>query len=170
MATHDLEKDEVKRLVYMYESPALTGELYSFGSMLLTETQQRAMQIDSKSAVVLGWATAMLALLFWKSHTPLEGISRWFLLGSGAFSLLAVVGAFLAIRSRDDWAWPSDKSWFSENALKSDNEEKLKRYHLRVMHEITIAYCDPQSQSTMSVVRGSVFSHSSNLTVLWDCN
>lgn len=66
---NDLSKDDVSRIIYSYKDEGVTDELYAFGKMLLSETDDRAKQIDSKATSVLGWATAILAFLFTQTHT-----------------------------------------------------------------------------------------------------
>jgi hypothetical protein len=101
--------------------------------MLLTEVQERAKQIDSKSAIVFGWATAIMAFLFTQMHRSdaLVIIVIGFL--SAFLSVIAAVFAYLALRTRDEWLWPSDKDWFERSAFGCEDE--LKRFHIRAMHE-----------------------------------
>jgi hypothetical protein len=61
---NDLPIEEVKRIVYSYGDARVTDELYSFGSVLLTEIRNHAGNIDSKSATMLGWSTGILVFLF----------------------------------------------------------------------------------------------------------
>ena len=134
MPNKDLSGEEVRDVVYAYKDCSVTEELYLFGSSLLEDLKSRSDHINSKATTVLGWATGILAFLFaqyGKFHaTP----AHYFALCSSFFAMLAAGSAFLALRTRDDWSWPSDRSWFQETAVKSGDE--MKRYHLRVMHEV----------------------------------
>jgi hypothetical protein len=132
-STSDLSKEGVKRLVYSYEDPKVTDELYSFGQILLGEANDWAKQIDSKATGVLGWATAILAFLF-TQLTRTSGVVNLSLgVASGLFSLLAVRRAYKALQARKGWLWPSDRDWFEETAFGSADE--LKRFHIRALHQ-----------------------------------
>jgi hypothetical protein len=61
--------------------------------------------------------------------------------------LLSAVFAFLALRARNEWKWPSDKDWFEETALCDADE--LKRFHIRSMHEVR------QDQSRVTEQKGN---------------
>ncbi len=130
----DLSKDAVKQLVYSYKDQGVTNELYGLGMMLLSEIQQRAAQLDSKSTMALGWATSILAFVFVVTNKITTVIPARFAATSGAFALLAAIFSFSALRTRDDWGWFSDESWLCCTALVSEDE--LKRYHIRVIHDI----------------------------------
>jgi hypothetical protein len=134
MSGDSLSKDEVKRLVYLYKDPGITNELYTFGTMLLSEIQQRSGQIDAKAGTVLAWSTGILAFLFAYMPKATGLVNPALTFGSAVFTLLALLFAFNALRTRNDWTWPSDKSWLEETAL--TDEDEVKRYHIRVMHDV----------------------------------
>jgi hypothetical protein len=132
---NDLPIEEVKRIVYSYGDARVTDELYSFGSVLLTEIRNRAGNIDSKAATMLGWSTGILVFLFTQIDKHSGGfIALAFAVASGLCCLLSAIYAFLALRARNEWKWPSDRDWFEESAL-CDSDE-LKRFHIRSMHEV----------------------------------
>lgn len=132
MTTHNLSKTEVGDLVYSYPDAAVTDQLFAFGAMTLGEIQESTARINSQSTTVIGWATAILAFL-------LAGISRssgsglGFVLCSALFALAAVITSFNALRTRPNWG-ASDQSWIHKTALV--NEDELKRYHVRVLHDV----------------------------------
>ena len=132
--SNDIPIAEVNRIVYSYADTAVTDELYSFGSVLLTEIRTRAGNIDSKSATMLGWSTAILVFLFTQIDRHSGFVALAFAVASGLCCLLSAIYAFLALRARDEWKWPSDKDWFEESALCDADE--LKRFHIRSMHEV----------------------------------
>src|SRR5258707_13110670 len=115
--SNDLPIEEVNRIVYSYADANVTDELYSFGSALLTEIRTRASNIDSKAATMLGWSTGILVFLF----TQIDKHSGFVVLGwavaSGLCCLFCAIFAFLALRARGEWKWPSDKDWFEETAI-----------------------------------------------------
>ena len=129
MTENDLSKEDVRRLVYSYKDTGVTDELYSFGKMLLSETEERAKQIDSKSTAVLGWATAIVVFLF-TQLTKASGVLNLSFGLAGFFGLLAVGCAYAALRPRHEWLWPSDRDWFEQTAFGSADE--LKRFHARL--------------------------------------
>jgi hypothetical protein len=134
-AKNDLSTEEVNRLVYSYDDSGITDELYSFGSVLLQDIRNRAGSIDSKSATMLGWSTGILVFLFTQLDKRTSGgITLAFGVASGLCCLLAAIYAFLALRARNEWKWPSDKDWFEESALSASDE--LKRFHIRSIHEV----------------------------------
>jgi hypothetical protein len=137
MATKDLSKEDVKRLVYAYKDPKITDELYSFGSLLLADVRSRSGHIDSKAATILGWATGILAFLFTELSRSSGCVELMCGVASGSCCLVAAICAFLALRARSDWKWPSDKDWFAESALSSANAsvDNLKRFYVRSMHD-----------------------------------
>lgn len=144
---NDIAVAEVSRIVYSYTDPAVTDELYSFGNVLLTEIRTRAGNIDSKSATMLGWSTGILVFLF----TQIDKHSGFLVLAlavaSGLCCLLSAIFAFLALRARNEWKWPSDKDWFEETALCDADE--LRRFHIRSMHEVR------QDQSRVTEQKGN---------------
>lgn len=131
---NDIPIAEVNRIVYSYMDAAITDELYGFGSVLLTEIRTRKGNIDSKSATMLGWSTGLLVFLFTQTDKHSGFVALAFAVASGLCCLLSAIYAFLALRVRDEWKWPSDKDWFEESAL-SDADE-LKRFHIRSLHEV----------------------------------
>lgn len=133
MTAYGLSKEEVSRLVYSYQDEAVTDELYQFGMVLMSEIQDRADRINSQSTIVLGWATAILALLLTQSN-KFGGGGMYFALVAEVSTILAVIAAFCAGRTRGNWSWPSDSSWIRESALVSKDE--MMRYHIRVMHDV----------------------------------
>ncbi len=134
MANNDLSKEEVKRLIYGYKDTGVTDELYSFGVMLLSEIGQRSTQIDTKAAITLGWATAVLAFVV---STMRQANSNFYIaitFAGASYALITVVFSFAALRVYDEWAWPSDRDWLEEVALV--NADELRRFHIRSIHEI----------------------------------
>ncbi|PYX58169.1 MAG: hypothetical protein DMG76_09880 [Acidobacteria bacterium] len=119
MATNDLPDTEIKRLVYAYEDPQITDELYRFGKMLLTEIDDRVKHIDSKAGTVLAWSTAILAFLFTQITSGRGALNLS--LGSliSVLALLAVISAYSTLRTRQEWLWPSDRDWFEATAFGS---------------------------------------------------
>ncbi len=133
---NSLSKDQVKEAVYSYKESAVTDQLYAFGCVLLSEIQDRAQQINGKGVMLIGWSIAVLA--FWfsqfdkvavKSHADI--FVGYIAMGSAALALLSIVFSYLAIRTREDWKWPSDQDWFQ--AVK-EGEDELKRFHVRTIH------------------------------------
>lgn len=145
----------MKRLVYLYKDPGITNELYTFGTMLLSEIQQRSSQIDAKAGTVLAWSTGILAFLFAYMNHATGVINLSFTFASAVFTLLALVSAFYALRTRADWTWPTDNSWFEETALTSEDE--VRRYHIRVMHDVRTTHLALTHEKSRCLHRGEKF-------------
>ena len=145
---NDLSREQVNDLVYSYDDRAITDELYSFGSILLSNSQERVRQINSRSATVLTWASGILALLFSQVDVALRGVQLLIVLLGSASALVAVICSFMALRLRDGWCSPSDQDWFEKSALV--NADELKRFHVRSLHEIR------QSEDAMADQKGTL--------------
>ncbi len=133
MATNDLSKEEVRDLVYSYQKPEVTDQLYDFGKMLLDEVQSRAGRLNAQSVTVLGWSTAILGFLF-AGANRLSGAVLYFAMVGAVCALAGMMFSVNALRTRGNWNWPSDQSWIHKTGLVQDDE--LKRYHVRVMHDV----------------------------------
>jgi hypothetical protein len=131
---NNLSKEEVNRLVYSYQDNSITDELYAFGAALLSESQARCRDINSRAATVLTWATGVLALLFSQLDVSLSRPHLLLLIIGSVAALFAVINSFMALQLRDGWCSPSDKDWFEETAL--TNADEIKRFHIRSIHEI----------------------------------
>jgi hypothetical protein len=153
MATNNLSKAEVRDLIYSYEKPEVTNQLYDFGKMLLEEVQSRSSRINSQSVSVLGWSTAILAFLF-AGIDRFSGGSRYFSLCSAVFALAAMRFSVNALRTRPDWSWPSDVSWIHKTGLLQEDE--LKRYHIRVIHDVRSGRVAIVNAKARSVLRAEV--------------
>ena len=134
MASNDFSREEVKRLVYVYEDTGVTDELYSFGVMLLNEIDQRSAQIDTKAAITLGWATAVLAFVVSTTRQANNNFHLTISFVSAICALVTVIFSFAALRVYDEWAWPSDRDWLEEVAF--INADELRRFHIRSIHEV----------------------------------
>jgi hypothetical protein len=134
MAANDLSETDASKLIYSYKDADVTDQLYTFGSSLLSDLKERSEHVNTKATTVLVWATGILAFLFAQSDKFAGTASQYFSLCSALLALLAASSAFFSLRTRDDWKWPSDKSWLQSKAV--NNSDELKRYHLRVMHGV----------------------------------
>jgi hypothetical protein len=134
MANHNLSKEQVRDLVYSYDSAEVTNQLYKFGETALGEIDRSLARINSRAIAVLGWSTAILAFFLVGINRASSGVGVYFLLASSVFSIVAVLCSFNALRTRGDWKSPSDESWIHQSALV--REDELKRYHIRVLHDV----------------------------------
>jgi len=134
MGANDLSESDASKLIYSYDDADVTNQLYAFGSSLLSDLKERSDHVNSKATTILVWATGILAFLFSQSDKLSGSTSHVFALCSSLLALLAASSAFFSLRTRDDWKWPSDKSWLQPKAV--NNSDELKRYHLRVMHGV----------------------------------
>lgn len=127
---NDLSRDAVKGLLTPVEDPQVIEQLYAFGSMLLAEIKERIAEIEKKAGALLGWSVGITVFLY----TQFEKIKSWIGLASVVSAAIAVICAYVAMKSRDDWRSPSDKDWMKDSCL--NNADDLKHYHVRSMHEI----------------------------------
>ncbi len=96
VSTNSLSISDVKKVVYSYQEPEVTNQLYAFGSVLLEEIQDRAKQIDAKAVMVLGWSLAVLAFWFTQAK-EIRGFIEFILAAiSAVLALLAVVFSYKA--------------------------------------------------------------------------
>jgi hypothetical protein len=112
--------------------PALNGdtveELYRFGTLMVSEVQQRASQLDSKLIGIVGWAAATLAFLLFQNKTPSPSTAeRMVTFVAIAFAVLSVLASCVGLKTAM-WSFPSEPDWFRESLL--DNAEALKQYHV----------------------------------------
>jgi hypothetical protein len=133
MVDNNLSKEHVTTLLNSYEDSSVTNELYEFGTTMLSEIQQRVARLDSKLGAIFGWATGLIAFVLVEANKVVNPLSFYCTFISGVFAFFAVVFAFRGLQTRNDWKSPSDKSWFAERHLAS--EDALKRFHIRVMHD-----------------------------------
>lgn len=154
MSLNNISDDELLSILKGCQEKTVTDHLYGFGLTLIAEIAQRADRIESKANLVIGWSTAILAFLF----TQLEKLStlgRMLQFIAGGIAVLAMVAlwlSFLALRSRNDWIWPSDKDWFRESELES--EERIKKFHLQCLHGVR------QTHQGITQEKGRLLRHS----------
>ena len=111
--------------------PDVVEILWSFGNSMISESQQRAAQIDSKLGVYLTYGTAIIALLGISAvATKLSAIAVWLVSVSVICSAGAVVCAMAGLRS-ETWAAPSEVDWFKKDYL--HDADKLRRYHITAL-------------------------------------
>ncbi len=153
----ELSEQEVDDLIDQYTSEGVTDELYKFGAMLLSENESRAASIDSKATTVVGYSGAILAFLIlqapiWAKATvwELAGISI-----AAFVAACACVCAFSALRGARDWAWFSEKQWFSKSAALK-GADPLKRYYLKCMHGIKQANHRIANQKADSLIKAQM--------------
>ena len=129
-----LTRGAVADAVYSYEDPAITDQLYAFGSVLLNEIGVRATQIDTKATTAMGWSTAILAFLLAQLGRVNGKLDIAFTIIAATLAFAAAALAFAAIQPRTQWEWPSDLDWFQRAAFPS--ADRLKRYHVRSIHGV----------------------------------
>lgn len=133
MASKDLSAEEVKELLRPVTDQEVIAELYAFGSMLLERQKEWNSQVESKAGIVVGWSTGISAFLL-TQFNPVNRLVGVFILLTTLSSIVAIVCAFCAIKSRVNWVIPSDKDWFKDNCLTSSTD--LQIYHVRSIHDI----------------------------------
>ena len=133
---NDMSDDHVRQVVNDCEETDVIDHLYSFGLMLTAEIGQRSDRIESKANLVVGWSTAILAFLVTQlgKLTASRHALQLIAIGIALLAMSALWCAFLALKSRSDWIWPSDKDWFCESEVGSS--ERIKKFHLQCLHGV----------------------------------
>ncbi len=118
--------ETIELLLSRETSPDLVEEYYRFGSLMLSEIQNAASQLDSKLTTVMGIASGMLIfLLFGTVARDFALIKTWTNLAA-AIALIALATAVYGLMTRA-WRLPSEMDWFKEE-LRDSN--LLKKYHV----------------------------------------
>ncbi len=125
----------------------LVEELYSFGTLMVSSAQQRAVRLDTKLTGVLNWSSAMLAFLLIDANiSRLHGASLWTSFLAMITAIFSVACSYAGLKSRL-WPTPSENDWFKSSLL--DKPEILRRYHIVSMLNMH------QSQSDGNLRRAS---------------
>lgn len=112
--------------------------LHAVGELPLTEISGRTVTIEGKAMSALGWSTAILAFLLsgeaWQSPKGSWQNAVIFMTGLGtAAAMASAVTAYLAVRVRGGWSWPSQSDWLQFGLL--NEPARLRHYHLVAMLE-----------------------------------
>ncbi len=134
--TIELPGAEVDELLAKYSAEDVTTELFDFGQMLLTANEERVGLIDSKATTLVGYSSAILALLLMRgatwTHSWLELIAIVIVaLAAGSaclFSLMALHGA-------QNWSQLSEGTWFPRDRV-LQGSDSLKRFYISAMHQV----------------------------------
>jgi hypothetical protein len=124
------EEQQVLLLEYSRE---VVDELFDFGSLVISEAQQRSAQLDSKLGTYLGYGAAIVALLSigdWEAlkHGPLA--LKMVMLISLALAMGAIIAVVIALKS-EQWPVPSEIDWFKSKYI--GDGDKLRRYHISAL-------------------------------------
>src|ERR1017187_9622693 len=137
MGDEVLSVEEVRKRLDEYHEGETTTELYNFGAGLVQEGIKRSDRLDSKATMVIGYVSAIAALLIGLPNWLKEynSLAKAFVFFAVVFSLGAGAVAFRALRVRD-LDWFSDMEWFRQELL--DYPDRLKRYHILAMHRVVM--------------------------------
>jgi hypothetical protein len=103
-------------------------ELYRFGSLMVSGSQQRALRLDSKLTGILNWSSAVLAFVLIDANVShLHGIALAVSVVVMLIALASVAYSYLGLKSRL-WQMPSEGDWFQRKALEKPGV--LRRYHI----------------------------------------
>jgi hypothetical protein len=121
-----LSSDDVWRLIRECEDPATLDQWQAFGTLLLTELQERTASLDSKATNILGWSGAAAAASL--ATQP----QTWWAAPVVTLSMVALGAGFAALRVRGA-SVPSQQDWF--HYMESCDPVRLRRVHLLSMRD-----------------------------------
>jgi Na+/melibiose symporter-like transporter len=124
-ALHDPDFSEQSGKMSGYPYPTVE-KLYAFGSLLFSDIQQRANQIDSKMGVYLAFSAAVIAVLAAGGRSDNRAVMITMFV-SGTLAVVSLLTSFFGLRSRI-FAAPSYKDWFDQRVI--DNHDRLLRAHV----------------------------------------
>lgn len=89
-------------------------QFLDFGSVMVSELQDRGAALDGKATNLLGWSGAILAFLAIgaESNIQTRGLALGFYAGAAVAALGAAIFAAWSLKVRS-WSWPSESDWFS---------------------------------------------------------
>jgi hypothetical protein len=135
-STQERQPDDVDALVASYPSQDTTKLLLSFGEKLLKANDDRVAAIDAKATALVGYGTAILALLVTRNLSVSGSLTRALLLAAtGGFATVACVSAGLALRATRNWRNLSEATWFPSDLGVVSEADALGRWYLRAMHQ-----------------------------------
>jgi hypothetical protein len=103
-------------------------ELYRFGQIMVSSSQQRALRLDAKLTGVLNWSSAVLAFVLIDANVSHQkGFGLAVSLMAIAAALASVAASYFGLKSRL-WERPSEGDWFKTELLRKP--ETLQRYHV----------------------------------------
>jgi hypothetical protein len=121
-----IDVDEIETMLSGSLPDELVEEYYRFGSLLLSEVQNMASQIDGKLTTVLGLASGMVVfLLFGTALKGFDPVKTWVSVAAAAAFLALVVAAY-GLMTRP-LRLPSARDWFKEGLR---DQVRLKKYHI----------------------------------------
>ena len=158
MAT-PLDSQEVKRRLASYKSPDVTNELYSFGSMLVTEAVDRVHKVEGKAGTLAGYSGAILALIvssfsLWNGHFHEAEKIAMYCAAFGAFCSQACALWALKI---DEFKWFSVNDWLRGECL--SDAEVLRKYRIVTIDVILKSHRDvaERKSSRIALAQWSLF-------------
>jgi hypothetical protein len=113
----NLDEKQVNGRLCSYESEAVTGELYQFGSMLVSEFVDRVHHLDSKGGVLAGYSTGVVALLVSTSSFWRPVLSQWAVVVVFVAGLCAIIASALSLKAASifKFKWFSDDEWLQKS-------------------------------------------------------
>ncbi len=122
--------DSIENRLAKAETPdATVEEFYRFGTLLLSEIQQRGSEMDRKLTNALGWSIATLAFLLLNKlrFAQVGSYARSAVIIAAVLSFGCATVAALAVKTRM-WRSPSEADWFKNELW--DDPSTMKRYHV----------------------------------------
>lgn len=138
--TARLTDDEIRQRLGSYTSPEVTNELYDFGKMMVDEAVDRFKTLDTKATAIAAYAIGLITFLVASKAQWATAPHSWAVYApivSGCISLSAGAIAISTLWLKR-FAGFSQNEWLKADCL--DDAEKLRRYHIIVMHGVHESY------------------------------
>jgi len=134
--TIEVPGSEVDALLAKYSEESVTKELFDFGKMLLTANEERIGLIDSKATTLVGYSSAILALLLMRGATWTRSWPQLISLVAAAITAgFACLFALMVLHGAQNWSQLSEKTWFPEDRVLAGSDS-LKRFYISAMHQV----------------------------------
>jgi hypothetical protein len=126
-------------------------ELYRFGNLMVSTTQQRALRLDSKLTGILNWSSAMLAFVLIDANVShVHGSSMVVSMAAMIGAIAAVACSYFGLKSRL-WPMPSERDWFQSASLEKPG--MLRRFHVVSMLNVHQSQSDGNARRATMLTR-----------------
>jgi MFS family permease len=136
-------ENEIIERLRSYQDPAITAELYDFGSQILRERTDRTNWIDTKAGAFAAFAGALIVIVISTFSTWKEVVKDWsvaalFLFFGVIGLLLAAFFAIQALRARKFQELDEKDLWFAKEFF--GFPDQLRRYYLIGMYRSVVSH------------------------------
>ena len=153
MRSPSLSKEEVKRRLSLYEDDDVTKELHDFGSMLVGNSTQRIVRLNTSASVTVAYCAGLITVLtstatIWTKHVGLW--TRLLPIAAAGISGLAAIIAVTGMTLKTV-AWFSQDDWMNADCLL--DPRRLRKFHILSMWQVVSTYDAAYERKTVRVKR-----------------